>query len=135
MGTMSYEVRFRGQNAYEAEAPVLPHVGQMRAWAPSNRKPFEVDLPTATRRFRELVQDGIRGHAVDGVVPHVVEIRSVVYKRRKTVRVCNTVLAQYAEDNAVQWGEWIRIESAASVHDDADEHEPSGIAVGEGTLN
>ena len=93
------EVRFRGAN----ESNLL-------AWRPTENVPFECTASEARERFDDLVERGIDGIAVDGVVPFVVEIRQVKRKfvphEKCDAVVCETLLWQYCEEDAALMGPW-----------------------------
>lgn len=93
------EVRFRGEN----EPNLL-------AWRPTDRSLYECTASEARERFNDLVERGIKGIPVDGVVPFVVEIRSVkrtfVPHQNADAAICETLLWQYCEEDAVPMGPW-----------------------------
>lgn len=69
-----FEVKFRGMNSFEAGRKVPAEHGELRAWEPAAGMGFECDESSAKLRFKELLDDGIAGRMVDGVIPHVVAI-------------------------------------------------------------
>jgi hypothetical protein len=103
-----FEVRFRGMNKREAGQPNMEHHGELRGWRPTTGKKFEVREDVARRRYAELVKDGVAGREVDGIVPHVVEIALVTDKRKTGQErpFYESMLWQYAEPDAEQWGPW-----------------------------
>jgi hypothetical protein len=103
-----FEVRFRGMNCHEAGQPNVTHDGALLGWRPVGSKKFECREDVARRRYAELVKDGVDGREVDGVVPHVVEIALVTDKRKtgQERRFYESMVWQYAEPDAEQWGPW-----------------------------
>lgn len=98
-----YEVRFRGQNAYEKEAPLLDSAhAEMQAYKPDDLSQYETDREEAERRYDSLVAAGIAGQEVDGVVPRVIELVEVAFVKRegRPHPVYSSVCWQYAEASA-----------------------------------
>ncbi len=118
---MVFEVRFRGQNSFEAggDSQVRPLDAVMLSWRPAERNVFEMHANAARAAHDMLVQEGIAGREVDGVVPYVVEVCSIQKGACKgePYRVPNTMLWQYAEQGAPPEGPWT-------------DFEPSGVVVG-----
>ena len=98
-----YEVKFRGQNAYEKDAPLLDSAhAELQAYKPDDLSQYETDRDEAERRYDALVAAGIAGQEIDGVVPRVVELSMITFVKRegRPHPVPSTVFWQYAEAGA-----------------------------------
>jgi hypothetical protein len=112
-------VSFRGMNGYEAERRVPREDTELRAFAPTPSHDFECGAMAAKTRYDNLVEDGIAGREVDGVIPHVVvvdELEEFVVDGVKRFATVETVLWTYADPDEEPKGSWA-------------EFEPSGMSV------
>lgn len=104
-----FQVKFRGMNSYEAEQPIPHDHGELRAWKPLPEGTFECDETAAKFRYLQLVEEGIAGREVDGVIPHVVvidELREYVLDGEKYLANMGTVLWTYADPDEQPRGPW-----------------------------
>lgn len=99
-----FEVLFRGESE-----------DKLHEWKPAKQERFEVSKMEAKLRYDALVQAGLEGHTIDGVIPYVVVLASIEHKMRDgaEIRLTETMLFQYAEPDAYVSGQWAEIPRAA----------------------
>jgi hypothetical protein len=102
-----YVVRFKGR-----------HETIITDWKPMTEDDYVVGDATARDRFRRLLQAGMKGQEIDGVVPWFITIVDVSGSDRSgTLRGVSRTdepiapdkrvrLAQYAERGSVAYGPW-----------------------------